>query len=95
MKHTVQLKVGVGTQLSWSVLRETDSRARPHALPVLDLTEGDHVSIACEASEGFPVMQFSWEHHVVTSDVINDSNSNNNVSRPRAGREYQVRRDLV
>ena len=93
MKHTVQLKVGVGTQLSWSVLRETDSQARPHSLPVLDLTEGDHVSLACVASEGFPVMQFSWEHHIVTSDVVGDNN--NNATRPRAGREYQVRGDIV
>ena len=85
MKHTVQLKVGVETRLSWSVMRESSSMARTHDHPVLELTEGDHVSVACVAGEGFPVMQFSWEHHVVPGSEVNNS-------RPRTGREYQVRK---
>ena len=85
MKHTVQLKVGVETRLSWSVMRESSSQARTHDHPVLELTEGDHVSVACVAGEGFPVMQFSWEHHVVPGSEVNNS-------RPRTGREYQVRK---
>ena len=85
MKHTVQLKVGVETRLSWSVMRESSSMARTHDHPVLELTEGDHLSVACVAGEGFPVMQFSWEHHVVPGSEVNNS-------RPRTGREYQVRK---
>merc|ERR1712227_817200 len=82
VKHTVQLKVGVETQLSWKVMIGQDERV--HNSPILHLTEGDHVSVACVAGEGFPVMQFSWEHHVVPGSEVNNSG-------PRTGREYQER----
>ena len=60
MKHTVQLKVGVATHLSWAVVREGGAAAgqAAPAAEVLQLTEGDRVSIACVAAPGYPVMQF-------------------------------------
>jgi len=86
VKHTVQLKVGVETQLSWKVMIGQDERV--HNSPILHLTEGDHVSIACVAAEGFPVMQFSWEHHIVQQP----SEKADNSTRIRTGREYKDRR---
>lgn len=87
VKHTVQLKVGVETQLSWKVMIGQDERV--HNSPILHLTEGDHVSIACVAGEGFPVMQFSWEHHIVQQP----SEKADNSTRIRTGREYKVMRE--
>ena len=81
----MQLKVGVETELSWRVRMESQDD-RVHNNPVLHLTEGDHVSIACVAGGGFPVMQFSWEHHIVQLP----SDKSDNSTRIRTGREYKV-----
>ena len=89
VKHTVQLKVGVETRLSWRVIHGHEGGAvtdMVHHQPVLHLTEGDTVSIVCVADQGYPVMQFQWEHHVTPSD--NSDTSNN--TRTRVGREYKV-----
>ena len=84
VKHTVQLKVGVATHLSWAVVREGGAAAgqAAPAAEVLQLTEGDRVSIACVAAPGYPVMQFGWEHRLLQQEQ--------NTTRARVGREYQV-----
>ena len=82
VKHTVQLKVGVATHLSWAVVREGGAAAGQVAAEVLQLTEGDRVSIACVAAPGYPVMQFGWEHRILQQEQ--------NTTRARVGREYQV-----
>ena len=88
VKHTVSLKVGVETHLSWKVVRgQSGGNDNLHLSPILKLTEGDHVSIVCAAEEGFPVMQFSWEHHVVQQKEKENLENN---TRARIGREYQV-----
>jgi len=89
VKHTVPLKVGVETHLSWKVVRgQSGGNDNLHLSPILKLTEGDHVSIVCAAEEGFPVMQFSWEHHVVQQKEKENLENN---TRARIGREYQDR----
>ena len=84
VKHTVQLQVGVQAKLSWKVIQgydgnlETDMESDS---PELHLTEGEEVKIVCVATEGFPLMQFEWEHHGVRQG---------NRTKLRTGREYQV-----
>ena len=85
VKHTVQLQVGVKARLSWKVVQGYDGRVESDlegSSPTLHLTEGEEVKIVCVASEGFPLMQFSWEHLGLAST---------NQTRQRSGREYQVR----
>lgn len=85
VKHTVQLQVGVQAKLSWKVIRGYDGSVQTETdvesdSPQLDLTEGDEVKIVCVATEGFPLMQFDWEHHGL---------SQTNRTKQRTGREYQ------
>ena len=85
VKHTVQLQVGVEAKLSWKVVQGYDGSVQTDldgSSPELHLTEGDEVKVVCVASEGFPLMQFDWEHHGVTQG---------NTTKQRTGREYQVR----
>ena len=80
------------TRLTWRVVHGHEGGAvtdMVHSQPVLHLTEGDTVSIVCVADQGYPVMQFQWEHHVVQTPSDSSDNSDNNT-RPRVGREYKV-----
>ena len=85
VKHTVQLQVGVEAKLSWKIIQGYDGTGETELesdSPSLELTEGDEVKIVCVATQGFPLMQFDWEHHGVTQG---------NSTKQRTGREYQVR----
>ena len=85
VKHTVQLQVGVEAKLSWKMIQGFDGTVETDLegdSPSLQLTEGDEVKIVCVASEGFPLMQFSWEHLGLRET---------NRTRQRTGREFQVR----
>ena len=88
VKHTVQLQVGVEAKLSWKIIQGYDGTgetALESDSPSLDLTEGDEVKIVCVATEGFPLMQFDWEHQGVSQP------SQPNMTKQRTGREYKVR----
>ena len=88
VKHTVQLQVGVEAKLSWKMIQGFDGTVETDLegdSPSLQLTEGDEVKIVCVATEGFPLMQFDWEHHGVSQP------SQTNMSKQRTGREYKVR----
>ena len=91
VKHTLQLQVGVEAKLSWKMIQGhegTEENQLESDSPSLQLTEGDEVKIVCVATEGFPLMQFDWEHHGVSEP---GQPSQANMTKQRTGREYKVR----
>jgi hypothetical protein len=90
VKHTVQLQVGVEAKLSWKIIQGYDGTGETSLesdSPSLDLTEGDEVKIVCVATEGFPLMQFDWEHQGVSQP---SQPSQPNMTKQRTGREYKA-----
>jgi len=89
VKHTVQLQVGVEAKLSWKLIQGYEGTGETELesdSPSLHLTEGDEVKIVCVATEGFPLMQFDWEHQgVVQADQAGQAN----LTKQRTGREYK------
>ena len=95
VKHTVQLQVGVEARLSWKMIQGYDGTVETELegeSPALQLTEGDEVKIVCVATEGFPLMQFQWEHQGVSPP---SQPSLANSTKQRTGREYKVRVSLL
>ena len=95
VKHTVQLQVGVEAKLSWKMIQGFDGTVETDLegdSPSLQLTEGDEVKIVCVATEGFPLMQFTWEHQGVSPP---SQPGLANSTKLRTGREYKVRVSLL
>ena len=91
VKHTVQLQVGVEAKLSWKLIQGYEGTGETELesdSPSLHLTEGDEVKIVCVATEGFPLMQFDWEHQGVSQA---EQAGQANLTKQRTGREYKVR----
>ena len=59
-KVAVPVQVGVATKLSWIVQHGGERSTAPLPRPLLTLTEGDTVTIVCQAGQAFPAPEFSW-----------------------------------